>query len=291
MTLYLVMLLQQLIASSTHLIAKDAASQLHPISVVLVRGMWTCLAFGIWFAMRRGTWKPVDRRDLLLIITLGIVNLPINQLLFIWGVSYTTPPNASLAYALTPAFVVALLIIVHRRSMSWKKVLGVVVALIGASIVLVDRGAGISDGQTLGNVMVLLASFSWAAFTLYGQRIVERYGPVQAIAMTFFSGLLAFIPVWLLVPVDAQIGALFGPTSASLWWQLFYLGVITSGIGYGLWYYALSRLDSGKVAVFNNLQPVLTSLLTLVLLGTAPTTLFLLGGSIALVGIIITQRS
>ncbi|MFN4908978.1 MAG: DMT family transporter [Bacteroidota bacterium] len=291
MTLYLVMLLQQLIASSTHLIAKDAASQLHPISVVLVRGMWTCLAFGIWFALRRGTWKPVDRRDLRLIILLGIVNLPINQLLFIWGVSYTTPPNASLAYALTPAFVVALMIIVHRRSMSWKKMLGVVVALVGASIVLVDRGAGISDGQTLGNVMVLLASLSWAVFTLYGQRIVERYGPVQAIAMTFFSGLLAFVPVWILMPVDAQISVLAVPSSASLWWQLFYLGVITSGIGYGLWYYALSRLDSGKVAVFNNLQPVLTSLLTLIVLGTAPTTLFLIGGSVALVGVIITQRS
>lgn len=291
MTLYLVMLLQQLIASSTHLIAKDAASQLHPISVVLVRGMWTCLAFGIWFALRRGTWKPVDRRDLRLIILLGIVNLPINQLLFIWGVSYTTPPNASLAYALTPAFVVALMIIVHRRSMSWKKMLGVVVALVGASIVLVDRGAGISDGQTLGNVMVLLASLSWAVFTLYGQRIVERYGPVQAIAMTFFSGLLAFVPVWILMPVDAQISVLAVPSSASLWWQLFYLGVITSGIGYGLWYYALSRLDSGKVAVFNNLQPVLTSLLTLIVLGTAPTTLFLIGGSVAQVGVIITQRS
>ena len=291
MTLYLVMLLQQLIASSTHLIAKDAASQLHPISVVLVRGMWTCLAFGIWFALRRGTWKPVDPRDLRLIILLGIVNIPINQLLFIWGVSYTTPPNASLAYALTPAFVVALMIIVHRRSMSWKKMLGVVVALVGASIVLVDRGAGISDGQTLGNVMVLLASLSWAVFTLYGQRIVERYGPVQAIAMTFFSGLLAFVPVWILMPVDAQISVLAAPSSASLWWQLFYLGVITSGIGYGLWYYALSRLDSGKVAVFNNLQPVLTSLLTLIVLGTAPTTLFLIGGSVALVGVIITQRS
>lgn len=291
MTIYLVMLLQQLIASSTHLIAKDAASHLHPISVVLVRGMWTCLAFGMWFVVRRSTWKPVDRRDLPLIIALGVVNLPINQLLFIWGVSYTTPPNASLAYALTPAFVVALVLFVHRQTMSLRKVLGVVVALVGASLVLVDRGADVTGGQTTGNIMVLLASFSWAAFTLYGQRIVERYGPVQAIAMTFFSGLAAFVPVWMLVPVDSQLEVLVADGSMSLWWQLFYLGVITSGIGYALWYYALSRLDSGKVAVFNNLQPVITSVLTLLVLGTAPTTLFLIGGSIALVGVIITQRS
>lgn len=291
MMLYLVMLVQQLIASSTHLIAKDAASQLHPISVVLVRGMWTCLAFGIWFVVRRDRCKPVERRDLPLILTLGLVNLPINQLLFIWGVSYTTPPNASLAYALTPAFVVALVLFVHRKTMSWRKILGVVVAFVGASIVLVDRGADVSGGQTLGNVMVLLASFSWAAFTLYGQKIVERYGPLQAIAMTFFSGLAAFVPVWVFIPVDSQLDVLLSGASISLWWQLFYLGVITSGIGYALWYFALSRLDSGKVAVFNNLQPVLTSILTLIVLGTAPTTLFLIGGSIALVGVIITQRS
>lgn len=291
MMMYLVMLLQQLIASSTHLIAKDAAAHLHPASVVLVRGFWTCLAFGLWFLIRHDRWKRVDPSDVWLILALGLVNLPINQLLFIWGVSYTTPPNASLAYALTPAFVLALVVFVHRQRISPRKMLGVVIAFIGASIVLVDRGADITGGQSLGNVMVLLASFSWAAFTLYGQRIVERYGPVQAIAMTFFAGLILYVPVWLLVPVDTSLAPLVGQGAGALWWQLFYLGVITSGIGYALWYFALSRLDSGKVAVFNNLQPVLTSILTLAIVGTLPTTLFVVGGSIALAGVIITQRS
>ncbi|MBU3699977.1 MAG: hypothetical protein FGM33_08225 [Candidatus Kapabacteria bacterium] len=291
MTLYLIMLLQQLIASSTHLIAKDAATHLHPVSVVLVRGLWTCLAFGLWFAIRRDRWKRVDPSDLWLILALGLVNLPINQLLFIWGVSYTTPPNASLAYALTPAFVLALMVFVQRRRIAAGKMLGVVIAFIGAGIVLVDRGANISGGQTLGNIMVLLASFSWASFTLYGQRIVDRYGPVQAIAMTFFAGLILYLPVWLMAPVDTGLAPLAGDGASGLWWQLFYLGVVTSGIGYALWYYALSRLDSGKVAVFNNLQPVLTSILTLAILGTWPTTLFIVGGSIALAGVIITQRS
>ncbi|MEY3386685.1 MAG: hypothetical protein RIR53_1496 [Bacteroidota bacterium] len=291
MMLYMVMLLQQLIASSTHLIAKDATAHLHPVSVVLIRGLWTCLAFGLWFAFRRDRWRRVEVRDLSLILALGLINLPINQLLFIWGVSYTTPPNASLAYALTPAFVLALVVLVHRRSIPPRKMIGVVIALIGASIVLVDRGADITGGQTLGNVMVLLASFSWAAFTLYGQRIVERYGPVQAIAMTFFAGIAWYVPVWFMMPVGRGLDPLVGGGAAGLWWQLFYLGVVTSGIGYALWYYALSRLDSGKVAVFNNLQPVLTSILTLMIFGTSPTTLFLVGGSIALAGVIITQRS
>ncbi len=291
MMFYLVLLVQQLIASSTHLIAKDVTGSLHPASVVLIRGMWTCLAFGLWFAVRRRTWKPVERRDLFAILALGLVNIPINQLLFIWGVSFTTPPNASLAYALTPAFIVALLVGVHRQSVGRGKLLGVAVAFLGAAIVLIDRGAGVSDGHMLGNVMVLLASLSWAAFTLYGKRIVERYGPVQAIAMTFFAGLALYVPVWFVIPHETSLQPLLQANAGHIWWQLFYLGVITSGIGYGLWYYALSRLESSKVAVFNNLQPVITSVLTFLLFGAVPSPLFIVGGIVALVGVIITQRS
>jgi drug/metabolite transporter (DMT)-like permease len=291
MTIYAVLLLQQLIASSTHLIAKDVTAGLHPASVVLVRGIWTCLAFAVWFLVRRHTWKPVDRRDIVMIALLGLVNIPINQMLFIWGVSYTTAPNASLAYALTPAFIVALQVGVHRMPAGPGKLLGVAIALVGAALVLVDRGAGVSAGQMTGNVMVLCASLSWAGFTLYGRRIVERYGPVQAIAMTFFAGLAIYMPVWALLPVHAPLDPLWSAGSAQTWGQLFYLGVVTSGIGYGLWYYALSRLESSKVAVFNNLQPVITSVLTFLLVGVIPSPLFIIGGAIALVGVIITQRS
>lgn len=169
--------------------------------------------------------------------------------------------------------------------------MGVVIALFGAAIVLVDRGAGVVAGQMTGNVMVLMASMSWACFTLYGRRIVDRYGPVQAIAMTFFAGLAIYIPVWAVLPVHAPLDPLLASGSSHIWMQLFYLGVVTSGIGYGLWYFALSRLESSKVAVFNNLQPVITSVLTFILVGAMPSPVFVIGGAIALVGVIITQRS
>jgi drug/metabolite transporter (DMT)-like permease len=289
--LYVVLLIQQFIASSTHLIAKDAASRLHPVSLVLVRGTLTCLAFGAWFLMARRRWKPVAWRDVGLILGLGFVNLPINQLVFTWGVSHTTPPNASLAYAMTPAFVASLMIFVQRRSLSPHKLLGIFVAFVGAAIVLVDRGADVAAGRTLGNVLVLVASFSWAVFTLYGRPLIERYGPIQASAMTFFAGLATYIPLWLLMPVDGQLAVLWRGDATTVWWQLVYLGVVTSGIGYALWYYALGRLDSGKVAVFSNMQPVLTSVLAFVFLGQTPSPAFVVGGCIALLGVIVTQRS
>ncbi len=288
--IYLLLLLQQLIASTTHLVAKDITAELEPVTVVLFRGIFTCCAFGIWMLIRRSSLRKVDRADIGMIALLGLVNIPINQLLFIWGVDYTTAPNASLAYALTPVFVVILLAVWKRTSPGWRKMSGVVLAVLGAAIVLVDRGAAVSSEQTLGNVMVLAASVSWAAYTVIGRSLIVKYGPVQTTAMSFMAGLILYVPVWAIVPVHDPMTVLISPGWFEHWAQLFYLGVITSGVGYGLWYYALSRMEASRVAVFNNLQPVLTSVLSFFMFGTVPTVMFVLGGAIAIAGVIVTQR-
>lgn len=290
--MYLLLVFQQLIASSTHLIAKDITAELHPTLVVLFRGLFTCMAFGLWWLVRRRSLLPIRRADLPLIALLGVVNIPINQLLFIWGVKYTTAPNAALAYALTPVFVVIMLAVSGRQPAGWKRWLGVGLAILGAAIVLSEQGLSMAPEYTLGNIMVLLASASWALYTMLGRSLITIYGPTQASALTFFSGVLIYAFVWLLLPIPTDMGPLLDPDIAMVnWFQLFYLGVITSAVGYGLWYYALTKLDTRNVAVFNNLQPVLTTLLAMIVFGTEPTIGFVIGGALALTGVIVTQKA
>lgn len=288
---YALLVLQQIISASTHLIAKSVTGALHPTTVVLFRGLFTCLAYGIWVGVRRKHLRVVDREDLPLLALLGLINLPINQLLFIWGVKYTTAPNAALAYALTPVFVVLLLWVRTRNNPGRRRLFGVALALIGAAIVLIDKGASISPQHTLGNIMVLGASASWAVYTVAGRRLVMKYGAFHATALTFFSGILFYVPLFMVLPVPADLGPLMSAGNESIWMQLFYLGVITSGVGYGLWYYALTHLDAGKVAVFNNLQPIFTTIMALAIFGTQPTLPFLIGGVIALAGVVVTQKT
>lgn len=289
--MYVLLLIQQLIAGSTHLVAKGATTLMHPTTVVLIRGMFTVAAFGIWWLVRKSRTTPVERSDWPMIILLGFINLPVNQLCFIWGVRYTTAPNAALAYALTPVFVVVLLSVWKRMWPGWKRILGVLTALAGATIVLMDKGASIRSEHLIGNTMVLLASASWALYTVLGRRIVARYGALYATSLTFFTGLPLYAIVWLVLPVPADFAPLFQTdTAATMWFELFYLGVITSGIGYGLWYYALTHMETHRVAVFNNLQPIITTILALLIFGTQPTLMFAIGGCIALGGVVMVQK-
>lgn len=284
--MYPVLFLQQLIASSTHLFAKSITATLHPAMVVLLRGCFSCLAYGLWMLFQRNKLKPFETRDILGFLVLGLINIPINQLMFIWGVSYTTAPNAALAYALTPAFVLIIASTFYGEKITLWKTVGIIIAIIGTVLVLLERGLELNSKHFWGNIMVLGASCSWAFYTILGKKYAQKYGAIQSTALSMMAGLFLYIPFFAMLPVEFNLGTV----TPFNWFQLFYLGVITSGAGYALWYYALTKGDASKVAVFNNLQPIFTTVLAFIFLGTQPSALFIVGGVIAIVGVILTQR-
>ena len=298
MAMYLLLLVQQLIASSTHLVADTVTIIVHPTIVVGLRAVFACMFFGAYVMIRRGSLRSVRPEDRPRIWLLGMLNIPLNKLLFLSGVDLSTAPNASLAYALTPAFVLLISVLAYRQRPGRSQVIGMLLAMLGAAIVLVDRGARLDDGLVLGNIMVLCAALAWSLYTMLGRDLATYYGGFHLTAMTMFTGAILYVPVWAVlygidvVPFD--IGPLVqtvdGISPMTIWGQIMYLGIVTSGLGFGLWYVALARLDAARLSVFNNLQPVLTTVLAWVLLGTVPTSVFVIGGVVALAGVVLTQR-
>ncbi len=298
MGMYLLLLFQQLIASSTHLVADTVTLIVQPTMVVGLRAVFACMFFGAYVMIRRGSLRSVRPEDRYRIWLLGMLNIPLNQLLFISGVDLSTAPNASLAYALTPAFVLLLSVIAYRQRPGGRQIIGMLLAMVGAAIVLVDRGANLSEGLMMGNMMVLGAAIAWSLYTMLGRDLATYYGGFHLTAMTMFTGAILYVPVWAvlygvdIVPLDITplLRTVDGITPMEIWGQIMYLGIITSGLGFGLWYVALTRLDAARLSVFNNLQPVLTTILAWVLLGTVPTPVFVVGGVVALAGVVLTQR-
>ena len=279
-------LLQQIIASSTHLFAKNVTATVHPVFVVLFRGGFSFIAYAIWLFAIRKSLKPIEKSDWPGLLLLGALNMPINQLLFIWGVKFTTPANASLAYALTPAFVLMIAVTFMGERLTSKKLIGIILAIVGTVIVLFEKGFAFGSDQFLGNIMVLLASMAWAIYTAMGKHYAMKYGGIVSTGLSMLTGLILYLPIALLVPFELNMH-LFTSTT---WFQLFYLGVITSGLGYGLWYYALTKMEASKLSVFNNIQPVLTTIMAYFLFNTVPGPIFIIGGAIAIIGVVITQK-
>jgi drug/metabolite transporter (DMT)-like permease len=70
---------------------------------------------------------------------------------------------------------------------------------------------------------------------------------------------------------------------------IIYLGVFCSIFAYLAWYYALSKTEAGKSAVFLNLIPVFTIIMSF-FIGEIPTLLFLVGTILIIYGVYLTQK-
>ena len=72
---------------------------------------------------------------------------------------------------------------------------------------------------------------------------------------------------------------------------ILYLAVLTSVVAYLLWYYALSRTEASKVAIFSNLQPAATAVAAWLLLDESLRWELAVGGVLILAGVRLTQRA
>jgi drug/metabolite transporter (DMT)-like permease len=283
----LVMMLHSVLSAGTYLFAKRALLELSPFEVALAR---FTLAGAIYAVLLLRFPRKVTRADLLRLTVLGFIAIPLNQGLFLYGLSLTTPGHAALLYAMTPVFVFVLAILRgEERSSRWKSA-GIATAFSGAAVVLLARGqfSGQVDAPSalLGDVLVLLAVVAWAVYAVWGRPYAVRYGVVTTTGITIVIGTLLYLPVGVFFSRAADFRAL----SAVGWGSIAYLVVLTSVVSYLLYYWALAREDASRVAIWSNTQPVLTALLAWMVSGDRFTPSFVVGGLLVIAGVAMTQQ-
>ena len=281
---YAILMVQTLMASATHIVAKAVVGVIDPLSLTLTRSLISALAMG-GMLLLRGRWTPIAREDYRLIFWLSLLAIPVNQFCFLFGMRYTVPSNAALLYAATPILVLLFSRVLLRERLTRRKAGGVVLALIGVVIVIFERGFTASMQYVYGNMIIVIAVMAWGLYTVLGKRLIMTYGAIQASAMTIIMGTVLFIPIGIQPALQFPFETLTLPH----WLEILYLGIVTSVFAYSLWYYAISRIEVGKVAIFTNLQPVMTTLLAVILLGQTITIPFVVGGLIAMCGVIFVQ--
>ncbi|MBI5020010.1 MAG: DMT family transporter [Ignavibacteriales bacterium] len=284
MFIYFVLTFQQLIASGTHIIAKVVVKDIDPVTLTMLRSGIAALALiGIMFI--RKIKLQFERSDWKKIIFLSVLAIPINQFFFLYAIKYTTPANAALLYATTPAMVLVLSIISGREKAVLKRMIGIGIAFTGVLIVIFEKGVNFHSDYTMGNVIIFAAVIAWALYTVQGKEMILKYGALKTSSSTMVIGTILYLPIGSWNTVNFS----FGTLTIYHWLGLLYLAVMTSIFAYVLWYYALSRIEATRVTIFMNLQPILTTLLSVMLLGQSITAAFIIGGVIALTGVIIAQ--
>lgn len=286
MAVHLAMLLHSVISAGTFLAAKRAVGELSPFEVALVR---FALAGAFYAGLWRWTGVRIARRDLLALAALGVVAIPVNQGLFLYGMTLTTAGHAALLYGLAPVFVFVIARWRLGERTTALKVAGVALAFAGVVVVLTGRGAlggALAARGLAGDLLVLLAVVAWSVYAVASKPYVERYGALASTAVALGSGSAAYLPFGL---AFSDLSA-FGRASPGGWATLVYLAAASSVVAYLLYAWALRRADAGRVAIWSNTQPVLTAALAWALQGEPVSATFVAGGAMVIAGVVLTER-
>jgi drug/metabolite transporter (DMT)-like permease len=284
MFVYFVLLFQSLIASGTHIIAKVVVRDIDPLTLTMLRSSIAAVVLvGILFIRKEKV--KIEKEHFKTIIWLSFLAIPINQFLFLTAIKHTTASNAAIFYGTTPAVVLIISYFLGLEQLTFKKTLGVIIAFCGISLIVFERGIDLHSDYTFGNLLLVIAVIAWAFYTVHGRPMILKYGAFFTSAITMVLGTIFYLPIGIINTLRFDYSTL----TVAHWGGMFYLAIGTSIFAYFLWYYALGRVEASKVAIFANLQPVLTTILAVILLGQNITAGFVVGGIVALSGIIITQ--
>lgn len=184
----------------------------------------------------------------------------------------------------TTPLVTALLSIMLRHKgerMTWPLALGSACSLGGIALVMFN-GSSFNGVPPAAYLLAMLASFTWAVYTIIISGLSDKYASAFISRKVFFYGLLTIIPFLLLQDRGLDMTAF---TQSKVILNILFLSVVASLGCYALWTPVVRKLGTIKAGNYIYLNPLFTLAGAVVFLGEQMTWLSLGGSLLTLFGV------
>ena len=232
-------------------------------------------------AIAKGIRLPA-KKDIPGIALLGLLGITVYHTALNYGERTVTAGAASLLIAAGPIFTALFSTLFQKESLKPAGWIGISISFIGVAAITLGEGEGFRFEP--GALLILLSALVTSIYFVFQKPFHAKYSPQAFTTYSLMAGTL-FLMIFLPGLPQAIKEA---PLDATL--SVIYLGVFPAAIAYITWNYALSRLPAAVVSSFLYVNPVLAIFIAWLWLREIPSVLSLIGGVIALAGVIIINR-
>ncbi len=255
-----------LVWGSSYPLIKIASSYASPVLISMFRVVVSSVFF---LALTKGRF--VKGKDELIV---GIFNVAFFMLLLNFGTALSPNPGIAAIMIYTQPIFVIVIEKILGANLSLRSVMGVLIGFTGIAISVS------SSSFSLGTMISLLGGLTWALGTVIFSRKIRNSNVLELNAFISLVSIPILIPF---LPIDFYF--IISPMSIGI---LISLAVLAQVAGYVTWFSMVKEMGGIKASSSSLLVPVMSYVMSFILLRDIPTQLEVIGSIVTLVGIYIT---
>ena len=280
------LLCMALIWGFNFIVVKFATGVFAPLAFTSVRVAVAVVVLWAIFLARR---LPLpNRRDILIMLALGVLGNGIYQILWVEGMARTRASDAALLVAASPAFIEVLGWVRGSERAGLRGMSGIALSLVGIGLVVSGAAHAAAGKSTFaGNAFILGSVLCWSVYSVYLRPITTRVDGLTLSAVTMTGGI---VPL-LIAGAPSLASTDWGAVPPAGWAAIAYSGLLALVVAYLFWYRGVRVLGPTRASMYSNLQPLVAMLAAWPLLGETPRAMQLMGAACIVGGLLLTRTA
>ena len=269
--------------SSSFVAIKIAYETFPPITLGAVRFVVATLILGALTLLPKNRVK-LEKKDIGTVALSGLMGITLYAVLQNIAMQWTSASSATLIIASYPIITLLLETLIYKTKLSAVKVIGILIAIGGVVILSYVKAEARQQNELLGILLLIVAGVAWAFYNFLTKKVVNRYPSISLLFYQTLFGTLFMLPLSLFERAQWQ-----APTLMTFSMMLF-LGVFCSVIAFLLYNLGLRKLSPSSVTSMLNLVPIFGVFFSWLLLGERVTLQKVIGGTIVILGVMLSLR-
>lgn len=269
-------------------IVKVALASISPFTFVFFR-MVLALLFLFPFVISKLRETQIIKEDWPKIILFGVLGITFNIGLYFWGLSYTSVTDTSIISSTTSIFTAVAAYLFLKEKISRIVSVGIVLSFAGIVVIILQPilESGLFHTQNLfGNILILLATWAWVAYTLVSKKIGHKYDSMVLTYLSFVIGAVTFFP---LAAKDVLNPGFYAHLSHFLIFAILFETIFATILTYTFFNWGLKFISATTAGIISYINPIIAILASIIFLGEKLTTSFIVGTILVALGLFISE--
>lgn len=267
-----------------YVVSKVVLEIIPPFSLVTLRLILGAIT--LWIVLLVQGLPAISRKEFFQVLGVGFVGYGVSLSLQFLGTKLSSAANGSLVTSATPAFVLLFAWMLLKEKITGRRLLALFLATLGVIAVIDPRSAQLDPELFVGNLFLIGAAITWALYSVLVRKVTQKINVLLFSLIAFIGGLPVSVPAGAWELSTAGVGEI----SLGVVGGVLFIGVISTALAMVLWNTAFAYVDASLASLTFFAQPVVGTLLGWLFLNERITPLFLLGGLLIGIGLIISSR-